>query len=105
MNIGKHKPSILIVDDEPDTTLAPKEGLADSGFAKVDTYNDPLLALPAFKPGTYDILLLDVKMDKVGGFELYKEIQKKDKNANACFITAYEIYYDSLRQDFPGLNV
>jgi len=105
MNIAKNKYSILIVDDEPDTTLTLKEGLEASGFAAVETYNDPLLALAAFEPGKYDLLLIDVKMDKMGGFELYKEIQKKDKNANACFITAYEIYYDSLKRDFPGLNV
>lgn len=105
MNIAKNKYSILIVDDEPDTTLTLKEGLEASGFAAVETYNDPLLALAAFEPDKYDLLLIDVKMDKMGGFELYKEIQKKDKNANACFITAYEIYYDSLKCDFPGLNV
>ncbi len=105
MIIAKNKYSILIVDDEPDTTLTLKEGLEASGFAEVDTYNDPLLALAAFVPGKYDLLLIDIKMDKMGGFELFKEIQKKDKNANACFITAYEIYYESLKRDFPGLNV
>ncbi|MGC2598468.1 MAG: response regulator [Nitrososphaeraceae archaeon] len=105
MNIAKHKYLILLVDDEPDTTLALKEGIEGSGFALVDAFNDPLLALAAFKPGTYDLLLLDVKMNKMGGFELYREIQKKDKKANACFITAYEIYYESLKHEFPGLNV
>ena len=59
----------------------------------------------AFKPGIYDLLLLDIKMNKMGGFELFREIQKKDKNVNACFITAYEIYYESLKHEFPGLNV
>jgi DNA-binding response OmpR family regulator len=44
-------------------------------------------------------------MNKMGGFELFREIQKKDKNVNACFITAYEIYYESLKHEFPGLNV
>jgi DNA-binding response OmpR family regulator len=96
---------ILLVDDEPDTTLTLKEGLECSGFALVDTFNDPVLALAAFKPGIYDLLLLDVKMHKMDGFQLYREIQKKDRNANACFITAYEIYYDSLKYEFPGLNV
>jgi DNA-binding response OmpR family regulator len=105
MNIAKHKYLILLVDDEPDTTLALKEGIEGSGFALVDAFNDPLLALAAFKPGTYDLLLLDVKMNKMGGFELYKEIQKRDKKAYACFITAYEIYYESLKHEFPGLNV
>jgi DNA-binding response OmpR family regulator len=96
---------ILLVDDEADTTLSLKEGLESSGFALVDTFNDPILALAAFKPGIYDLLLLDIKMQKMDGFQLYREIQKKDTNAKACFITAYEIYYDSLKDEFPGLNV
>jgi two-component system catabolic regulation response regulator CreB/two-component system response regulator ChvI len=95
----------MLVDDEPDTTLTLKEGLEGIGFALVDAFNDPLLALSAFKPGIYDLLLLDIKMNKMGGFELFREIQKKDKNVNACFITAYEIYYESLKHEFPGLNV
>jgi len=95
----------MLVDDEPDTTLTLKEGLEGTGFALVDAFNDPLLALSAYKPGFYDLLLLDIKMNKMGGFELFREIQKKDKNVNACFITAYEIYYESLKHEFPGLNV
>lgn len=105
MNIAKHKYLIMLVDDEADTTLTLKEGLEGTGFALVDAFNDPLLALSAFKPGIYDLLLLDIKMNKMGGFELFREIQKKDKNVNACFITAYEIYYESLKHEFPGLNV
>jgi DNA-binding response OmpR family regulator len=105
MSIAKHKYLIMLVDDEPDTTLTLKEGLEGTGFALVDAFNDPLLALSAFKPGIYDLLLLDIKMNKMGGFELFREIQKKDKNVNACFITAYEIYYESLKHEFPGLNV
>jgi DNA-binding response OmpR family regulator len=105
MNIAKHKYLIMLVDDEADTTLTLKEGLEGTGFALVDAFNDPVLALSAFKPGIYDLLLLDIKMNKMGGFELFREIQKKDKNVNACFITAYEIYYESLKHEFPGLNV
>ena len=105
MNIAKHKYLIMLVDDEADTTLTLKEGLEGTGFALVDAFNDPVLALSAFKPGIYDLLLLDIKMNKMGGFELFREIQKKDKNVIACFITAYEIYYESLKHEFPGLNV
>jgi DNA-binding response OmpR family regulator len=105
MNTAKHKYLIMLVDDEADTTLTLKEGLEGTGFALVDAFNDPVLALSAFKPGIYDLLLLDIKMNKMGGFELFREIQKKDKNVNACFITAYEIYYESLKHEFPGLNV
>lgn len=105
MNKDAPQYRILIVDDEPDTTLTLKLALEGSGFASVDTYNDPLLALAAFKPATYDILLLDVRMHNMDGFELYKKIHKIDENAKVCFITAYETYYDPLKREFPGLNV
>ena len=44
-------------------------------------------------------------MPQMNGFELYQEIQKKDKNVKACFVTAYELYYESLKKEFPKLNV
>ena len=53
----------------------------------------------------YDLLLLDIKMADLNGFQLYQELKKKDNNAKVCFITAYEVYYDRLKEDFPTLNV
>jgi two-component system, OmpR family, response regulator ChvI len=49
------------------------------GF-KVDSFNDPQEALSKFEPGLYDLVILDMKMPKMDGFELYHEIRKKDKN-------------------------
>jgi DNA-binding response OmpR family regulator len=98
------KGSILIVDDEIDITLAFKKGLESDGF-QVDIYNDPVMALSNFKSGFYDLLLLDVRMPKMNGFELYQEIEKVDKKAKVCFITAFEVYYHALREIFPMLDV
>jgi DNA-binding NtrC family response regulator len=96
--------SILIVDDELDITLAFKKGLERNGFL-VDIYNDPILALSNFKSGFYDLLLVDVRMPKMNGFELYQEIEKIDKKAKVCFITAFEVYYHALKEIFPTLEV
>ena len=98
------KGSILIVDDEIDITLAFKKGLESNGFL-VDTYNDPLTALLNFKSDFYDLLLVDVRMPKMNGFELYQEIEKVDKKSKVCFITAFEVYYHALREIFPTLEV
>ncbi len=97
---------ILIVDDEPDVTRTFKLGLEESGF-KVETSNDPETALSNFKPGKYDLLLLDIKMPKMNGFELYEKIKKIDGNAKTkvCFITAFEVYYQSLREQFPDTKI
>jgi two-component system, OmpR family, response regulator ChvI len=66
---------ILIVDDEPDITSTFDMILEMNGF-EVDSYNDPLLALSNFKPHTYGLALLDIRMPKMNGFELYKKIKR-----------------------------
>lgn len=101
---NSHQYKILLVDDEPDITLTLKHGLEENGFS-VDIFNDPRVALSNFKPAYYDLLLLDIKMADLNGFQLYQEIKRKDNNTRVCFITAYEIYYDRLKEDFPTLNV
>ena len=82
---------LLVVDDEPDITLAFSIGLEDSGF-EVDAFNDPLLALEAFKKKkSYDLALIDVKMPKMNGFELCKEIRRVNDKVKVCFATAFDI--------------
>jgi DNA-binding response OmpR family regulator len=70
---GKSMHKILIVDDEADITLTLKLVLEEDGFAAVDLFNDPLAALSNFKPEYYDLILLDIKMPKMSGFDLYQE--------------------------------
>src|ERR687885_2949110 len=99
-----NKKRILLVDDEQDIAFTFSIGLEDNGFA-VDTFNDPQEALSNFKAGLYDLLLIDVKMPKMNGFELYREIEKIDNKPKICFITAFEVYYKSLRELFPTVKV
>jgi DNA-binding response OmpR family regulator len=95
---------ILVVDDDQDITLAFKIGLENDGF-QVDTFNDPGAALSEFEPSKYDLLLLDVRMPEMNGFELFREIEKIDSEVKVCFITAFEVYYEALREVFPSLEV
>src|SRR5437588_8275313 len=90
--MNNNKRILLVVDDEPDITLVFSMGLEDNGFV-VDSFNDPLLALEAFKKQKkpYDFALLDIKMPKMNGFELYDEIRKVDKKVKVCFATAFDI--------------
>jgi CheY-like chemotaxis protein len=92
---------ILIVDDEPDITLSFKEALRDNGFEQVDIANDPLFALKNFKAGSYDLLIIDIVMPEMDGFSLYEEVGKIDTKVNVCFITAFDINYQALRDVFP----
>jgi DNA-binding response OmpR family regulator len=65
---------IMVVDDESDLTLFYRVSL-EYGF-EVETFNDPRKALSNFKPGYYDLVILDIKMPGIEGFELYTKIQK-----------------------------
>lgn len=95
---------LLIVDDEPDITSVLRRGLEQYGFV-VDTFNDPVEALSDFNVGYYDLLLLDISMPKMNGFELYKEMAKIDNKAKVCFMTAFEIYRDEFKRLFPKLSL
>jgi DNA-binding response OmpR family regulator len=95
---------ILIVDDEKDITDIFKMGLEQQGF-EVITYNDPELALSQFKENWFDLLLLDIKMPKISGFELYRSLRKIDSKPKVCFITAFDVYYDEFKKVFPSLEV
>jgi DNA-binding response OmpR family regulator len=99
-----NRPRIFLVDDDPDLSLTFKIGLEEHGFI-VDIFNDPIVALSKFKTGRYDLLLLDVQMPKMNGFELYREIEKIDSKVKVCFITAFVVYYESLREIFPMTNI
>jgi CheY-like chemotaxis protein len=59
----------LVVDDEPDNSRIFKIALEDSGF-EVDEFNNSTEALSAFKPHYYDVLIFDIKMPKMNGYEL-----------------------------------
>ena len=97
------KRRILIVDDEPDLTFVFKMGLEDNGFV-VDTFNDPQLALSNFKADLYDLLLIDIGIPKINGFEFYKEIIKINNKVKACFFTASEAYYMNLKAKYGMMN-
>jgi DNA-binding response OmpR family regulator len=95
---------LMAVDDEFDITFTLKMMLEQSGFS-LDVFNDPAKALSNFKPDYYKLILLNVMMPQMNGFELYQEIKKKDKNVKACFVTAHELYYESLKKEFPKVDV
>ncbi|MDP9290722.1 MAG: response regulator [Thermoproteota archaeon] len=93
---------ILVVDDEPDINRSLREVLEQNGF-KVDSYEDPLMALENFRTRYYDLVILDIKMPEMNGFSFYREIKKLDKNLKICFLTAGEMYYGIYSDIFSSL--
>jgi DNA-binding response OmpR family regulator len=90
---------ILIIDNEPDINLSLKIFLEENGF-EVDTFEDPIIALDNFRKGVYDLLILDVVMPKMHGFELYRKIRNMDNEVKICFLTAGQMYYGAYTDIF-----
>jgi DNA-binding response OmpR family regulator len=91
---------ILVVDDEPDITFTLHAILQEGGF-EVFSFNDPILALQSFKPRYYDLMILDIKMPEMNGFELYQKLKEKDDHVKVCFLTAVSEFrgYEQYKKD------
>ena len=97
--------NILIIDDEPDIILTLRLALEQNGF-RTDSYSDSILAYKNFRAGVYDLVLLDIKMPNVDGFQLHQKIKRTDSRVKICFLTASEFYDEEIRkeQGFDGFN-
>jgi DNA-binding response OmpR family regulator len=100
----------LIIDDDPDITLTFKEGIENSNGnedinkrIEVYTYNNPLIALSEFKPNFYDLLLTDINLPNMNGFQLCEKILLIDINVRVCFMSSGEINLEALREIYPTL--
>ena len=94
---------ILVVDDDADVISTFKMILEMNGF-EVDAYTNPTLALSNFKPNSYGLLLLDIRMPVMNGFELFRKMKSMDNRVEACFITAFEDYREEFKESFPMLD-
>ncbi|HKI08029.1 MAG TPA: response regulator [Nitrososphaeraceae archaeon] len=94
---------ILLVDDESDVISVFKMILEMNGY-EVDAYTSPLTALDNFKPDFYGLLVLDIRMPAMSGFELYRKMRSIDNEVKVCFITAFEDYREEFRESFPMLD-
>jgi DNA-binding NtrC family response regulator len=90
---------ILVVNDQPDITLTIEVELEEEELFDVDSFNDPELALSSFKPGIYHLVILDIVMPKMDGFEQYERLKKVDPDINVCFLTASQMYHEEIREE------
>ena len=88
---------VLLIDDEPDTTFTITNILEYNGF-KVNSFNDPISALNQYKANFYDLVILDIKMPKMNGFQLCNKLREKDPKVKICFLTASELFYEKFRK-------
>jgi DNA-binding response OmpR family regulator len=99
------KARILIVDDDIDITNSFSLCLEDTGLFEVDTYNDSVEAISKFKADSYNLVLLDIKMPKLNGFELCEKMKVVDSKVKVCFISAFDLDSPEPRDVVPSLGV
>lgn len=97
--LPKSNKRILIVDDDANILRSFESYLKEEGFY-VDSFINPKEAMNKFKPGFYDLMLVDIRMPIMNGFELSRIIRDTDKSIKICFLTDFETYYQSLKQQF-----
>jgi DNA-binding response OmpR family regulator len=101
----------LIVDDNVDITVTFKTAIEDNNNTtltkKIEVYtsNNPVVALSEFKSNFYDLLLVDINMPHMNGFELCEKIFAIDINVRVCFMSSGEINRNALREIYPSLTV
>jgi len=100
---------ILLVDDDPDITLTFKAGSDRYYYGgkkrfEIYAYTDPLLVVKEFKPHFYDLLLTDINMPSMNGFELCEKILELDVNIRICFMTAFVINIRALREVYMNVS-
>ena len=94
---------ILLVDDEPDVVEVFGRGFKLKGM-QVDAYTSPQEALESFKPNTYDLAILDIRMPDMTCFQLYREMKKRDSSITTCFLFAFEIQANEFKSVFPSMD-
>ena len=92
---------ILVVDDNPDIVFTLRVGLESDPTIQVYSFDNPVTALVEFEPNFYDLLLIDVNMPLMDGFQLAQNLVRRDFNVRVCFMTAGEINMDAAREVHP----
>ena len=100
---------VMVVDDERDILRIIKRDLeANNNTFTVDIFSSSEQALQAFEghhKDYYDLILTDIRMPKMNGFELYRRIKEKNPAMKIAFITAFEINREEFNKVLPSIDV
>jgi DNA-binding response OmpR family regulator len=90
-----------VIDDNPDIVFTLRVGLESDPTMQVYSYDNPVTTLVEFKPNFYDLLLIDMNMPLMDGFQLAQNLVRRDINVRVCFITAGEINTEAASEVHP----
>jgi DNA-binding response OmpR family regulator len=101
-------PRIMIVDDEADILSVIKRGLEVKKEFEVDVFSrgeDALREIESHPQNYYDLIITDIRMPQMNGFELYRRIRETNQSIRIAFITAFEINKDEFSKVIPSVEV
>lgn len=105
---GNKLARVMVVDDEKDILRIIKRDLEVTNEFMVEIFSSGIEALNAFKnhgEGYYDAIITDIRMPKMNGFELYRQIKEINPQTKIAFITAFEINKDEFNKVLPSIEV
>jgi DNA-binding response OmpR family regulator len=86
---------VIVIDDQEDITRSLKNALEKEGL-QVTVYNDAIKAISDFKAGHFNLVIVDIRMPGINGFDVYEKIREIDKKVKVCFLTAFGLYADEM---------
>ena len=92
---------ILIIDDEENSYLSLRTVLENNGLT-VDESNNPHEALKNFSTGLYDLVLVDIIMPKMNGFELYRRLRIIDNKVKVFFLASGRVNYAMVKKELSS---
>ena len=84
----KRENRILVIDDEPTVTDGLKLYLNDIGY-RVETASSGEQGLALFRRGEYDLVVTDLALPDIEGFDVLKQVKEKDPTVEVIMITGY----------------
>lgn len=98
--------TILLLDDDFDIVTVFRRGLENQGF-NVVAFAEPLLALEQFqsKSKQFALVISDIRMSKMNGFEFIKKIKDIKPEVKVFLITAFQIDDFEFRKVLPGVKI
>ncbi|HEY6535110.1 MAG TPA: response regulator [Verrucomicrobiae bacterium] len=99
---------VMVVDDEKDILRIIKRDLESTNEFQVEIFSSGVDALSSFKNhelGYYDVIITDIRMPRMNGFELYRQLKEMNPSTKIAFITAFEINKDEFIKVLPSIEV
>ena len=98
--------SILLIDDEADILTIFKKFLEMSGYSTYGFVN-PTAAVEHFKrnPKSYQIIITDVRMPRMSGFQVIREVREINPDVKIIMTSSFEININEMKTVLPSVKI